>query len=237
MARFLCALRTKWAIPADLWSDIEPMCLLAIEQTNYLDEGAIEILGPEHPFELTLPGGGIIRGVVDRAAIYQREDGSRFAVISDYKSQGRRFTEADLVNNIQALVYQLFIWKTYSIPASVEFVMLRHPPTKRTLDKHIQRVEPASLDTLEGFEYYLDHMNRVFEGFGLSDAYDHFCDDWGFCRNVCSFYRAFDYWQSTDSITGDLVANYPLDKKPEPCDNQVVTRRTFKGCPKHMGKI
>lgn len=214
VARLVQRWQIKHAIAPDLIADIDPMVMLAITKTNFLDVGATQTFEPEHEFLLTLPGGGIIKGFIDKLAIF----GDR-AIITDFKSQRNRFTKDELINNVQASVYQLYAWKTFGIPAEVQFVMLRHPPTSRTPDKHIQTVPPMTPAQMVGFEYYLEHMYGVLKGFGVKDAYAHMHDDKGFCERVCSYRRPFSYWSIT-KLDGTPVRRVWIDPKTNDLDTR-----------------
>lgn len=230
ISRLVRAWVAKTKMGPDIVEPIDAMCMLVLNQTSFLDTGATKTFDPEHEFKLTLPRGGTVKGFIDRLAIYGEGD-SRRAVITDYKSQGKRFTANELRDNYQALTYQLYVWRAFGIPATVEFIMLRHPPTSRTPEKHIQRVEPSTSAQLAGFEAYLDHIHAELQTFGLKEAYSHFHDDEGFCRNVCTYFRPYDYHHVTKR-DGTFVGNFMLDNLRHLGQDEVAQTRHYAGCPR-----
>jgi RecB family exonuclease len=220
----------KVKLASDLVGDLDPMAMLVLNKTNFMDIGATETFPPEHEFTLNLPNGAVIRGYIDRLARH-----GDVMKIWDYKSQRERFTSNELTNNFQAMTYQLYVWKHFKLPAEVTFVQLRHPPTSRTPQKHLQIVPPATPDQLAGFEEYLEHIYQVLQGFGLKEAYSNFCNDFGFCKNVCTFFKPFRYISVKKKDTKELVGNYMIDNVPQLKDNEYSEELEFSGCPKHNG--
>lgn len=156
--------------------------------------GATKWTPPDHwtnekRFKMTLPSGAVISGFIDLWLQWKDR-----IVIIDLKSQGQKFTKADLPHNVQASIYQLAGFKETGIVPTVEFIMLRHGPTTRTPDKHIQRVDPPSRFALVGLEVYIDSVYLSVNQFGLQDAYSSPCADEGFCTRVCSYYKPYPYW-------------------------------------------
>lgn len=217
--------RTKMA--DEIVADIDSMCMVALNHTDFLDEGAVRRFDPEHEFKMTLPSGGIVKGFIDRLAQYPHR-----WVIWDYKSQRNRFSVEDVRDNYQSLTYQLYLWRTFGALAEVRYVLLRHPPTKRTPDKHIQITPPATPEQLIGFERYLDHMWHVVNAFGLPEAHAGLCSDGGFCRNVCSYYAPLRYLALKDE-SGAILSTHMLDNPPHPLYNQTVVEMSHPGCPKY----
>lgn len=215
--------RTK--MKDEIVADVDAMCMLAINQTDFLDEGAIRRFDPEHEFNMTLPSGGIVKGYIDRLAQYP----DRW-VIWDYKSQRERFTAKEVKDSYQSLTYQLYLWKTFGVLAEVRYVLLRHPPTKRTPEKHIQITPPATPAQLIGFEQYLDHMWGVVNSFGMTEAHAGYCGDEGFCLRVCSYRYPMTYLAVVDQATGQTISTHMLDNPPNLAYNQRVEERSFSGC-------
>lgn len=206
-------------------ADIDGMCMVAINETNFLDEGATKRFEPEHEFRLTLKNGGTVKGFIDRLAEY----GDQF-VIWDYKTQRDKFTNEEVLNNFQSLVYQLYVWRTFGKMAEVRYLMLRHAPTKRFPNRHLQVTPPATPAQLEGFSIYLEHMHNVMNNFGLEEAQLKYHEDRGFCDRVCSYRKSFPYVRVTKVKTGELVGKYFLDFCPQIKDDELAERCTFKGC-------
>lgn len=197
------------------------------------DAGQPRIWKPEHVFVLKLNDDSEVNGVIDRMAVINGA-----AVCRDFKSQGKRFTGDDMMANIQAFIYQLYIWKTFRLPARVEFVMLRHPPTSRTPNKHLQVVEPLTEGQLRAVEEHIKDLQPVFNAFGMTEAYSNLCQDWGFCKNVCSYYVPFDYWAVVKKDAPEAEApikTFPLDTAAQPeyavKSDELLVKRHHAGCP------
>lgn len=175
-------------------------------------------------------GDFVISGVID--LLIETPTGP---VILDLKSQAIRFTKEELASSYQSMSYQLYVWRTYQRAARVEYVLLRHPPTSRTPTKHIQVTPAPPVSAYAGFEVYLKHMFRVFNGFSLEDAHSHFCDKEWFCDKVCQFKKAFKYNSLINIADNSLIANYLPGDTPAPTDEQYVEGREYRGCPRFGG--
>ncbi len=197
LARLVRAWQVKHAIAADLIADLDGMLHVCLNLLDFHWKKAdLDLLtkqpltyGPEHEFTLDLGAGVIIRGYIDDMA---QVDG--IMVIRDFKSAKNKPTAAEVPHTVQAIVYQLYVWQKFKMPARVEFVYVRHPPTPRSPQRHLQIVQPASAMHLDGFSDYVRSIHAQVSQFGLEDAYSAPCDDWGFCKNVCTHYAPHPYW-------------------------------------------
>ncbi len=228
LGRLVRAWQRHTKVSDTLIADIDPMVMLVLNHTNFLDEGATRRFEPEHEFTMTLKNGGKVRGYIDKLAFYGNQ-----AIVWDFKSQKNRFTQDEVTNSLQGLVYQWYIWKTYGLLCEVRFVMLRHPPTKKDPSKHIQITMPATPAQLEGFELYLEHMWETVNRFEERDAHANFkMDDDGFCRNVCSYFTPKTYLSIKKRDTKTLVGNYLPEFAPEPKADEYVETLRHSGCPR-----
>jgi hypothetical protein len=220
----------KYNLEQKLINDVDAMVLLVLTQTNYLDEGATKTFPPEQEFNLIIGGKYPMRGFLDRLAIF----GDKI-IITDYKTQGKVFTQEELDNNIQASVYQSYCKKQYGLPAEVQFIMLRHPPTRVNATKHIQTVPSKTDSELAGIECYLEFMGQIFSNFTEEDAKKTFkCDiDDGFCWRVCQFRQGRDYKVKLDK-EGNIIAGYSINNEPEfdANEGEKIEVRSYKGCPR-----
>lgn len=158
-------------------------------------------------------------------------------IITDWKSQRSKFTKAEVADNFQSLVYQLYVWKKFKELASVQYVLLRHPPTPRTKDMHLQITPPATPEQLEGFEYYLEHMAELFNNFTEKEAKYRYCEDEGFCERVCSYRRPFKYMVVKNKNKPEDEKRFWIDPATqvlpyEPKADEEVEIREHPGCPK-----
>lgn len=184
----------------------------------------------EQRFEITLSSGAVISGFIDLLLVWPDR-----AIVIDLKTQKDKFTRKELPNNIQAIMYQLVCHRQEGFMPAVEFIMLRHAPTKRTPNLHIQRVEAPPDVALEGLEYYVDQTYARVNTFGLEDALVSPCDNLGFCLNVCKHYAPHPYWivSKADDPQGltPLSSHLELDKATKACkDGEITIERQHAGC-------
>ncbi len=139
------------------------------------------------------------------------------ALVMDLKTQREKFTRADVPNNIQAAIYQLACKREFGFVPAVEFIMLRHPPSKRYPVMHIQRVEAPSLAHLAGLEVYIEGMFGVVNALTEEQALSHPHDDEGFCKRVCQYHKPFTYWARVkcDDPKRIPIETYLPARKPE----------------------
>lgn len=217
----------KHKIAQELIDDVDPMVMLVIQKTNFMDVEADEVFDPEHEFILVLPSGGKVKGFIDRMARY-----GDVIRVTDYKSQKEKFPKKKVVNSFQGLTYQLYIFRKFGLLAWIEFVLMRHPPTKRTPEMHLQIMKPSTPEQLAGFEMYLDHLHASIQNFGWTEACSNYHKDSGFCKNVCSYYRPMEYLALKKKETNELVGTFMIDNPPQVPDDCYVETLYSKGCPK-----
>lgn len=231
LARLVRTWKDKHSISDELITDLNGMLYVGLVLVDFFFTKAVKVYPPEYEFTLDLGDGVEVRGFIDRMA-----DMGDFILLRDYKSQRNRFTAKELSESIQAWVYQLVCLQMFGKPARVEFIMLRHPPGKRSPERHIQIVEPSTPSQLAGLREYLKDVGKQTESFGLEEALRHPHSDPGFCSNVCSFYAPLDYWalvpRDNPTITTPLKT-FALDRPPQDDyygTDQVLVRRQHLGC-------
>lgn len=233
VARLVRAWQVKHGISEELLADLNGMLYVGLilidfhwTKANRDTSGAPITHGPEHEFELTLPDGTTIKGFIDDMA----EEGDTITV-RDFKSQKKRFDSDELTNSIQAAVYQLYVWTTFRKRARVEFILLRHPPTSRTPEKHLQVVPPASLAHMAGLTHYVQEVSARVNSFTLDDAWASPCTDVGWCRNVCSHYAPHDYWVLVKRDAPEVsLKTFMLDNPPDIGSDEMLVKRSHPGC-------
>lgn len=208
-----------------LSADLDSLVLVGLE-TDFFCLGAEKVLPPEHEFLLEIDGMKI-KGYIDILAFYKDK-----IKIRDYKSQGKRFTEDEMENNIQAGIYQLYANEKFNQQAEVEFVMLRHPETKRMPNKHLQVVPPYSKGELEGFVQYLKYLDELVQNFSLETATDNLKaeKDIGFCKRVCSFREPMEYYILLDK-NGEIVQSAKKQEQLTIKEGQTIEKKFYSGCP------
>lgn len=212
-------------VTTKLSDEFDSLVLVGLE-TDFFCKDADKVLPPEHEFLLEIEGMKI-KGYIDILAFYKDK-----IKIRDYKSQGKRFTDDEMENNIQAGIYQLYANEAFGIPAEVEFVMLRHPETKRTPGKHLQVVPPYTKGQLGGFVQYLKHLDEQVQNFNLERATDNLkaqTDD-GFCKRVCQFKDPKTYYILLDA-EGQILQSSDEENKLKAKEGQTIERKSYSGCP------
>ncbi len=181
----------------------------------------------EKRFEIDL-GAGKISGFID-FIVYISD---KYYKIIDLKSQRNKFKQEEMADNIQGLMYQLAIWEEHKATSDAEFILLRHPPTKRTPNKHIQVTPQATPAQLNGLKVYLQELYSIVNGgFGLREGMARPCEDSGFCRNVCTYFNEFNYQSLRKKENNALVRNFLLDDKVKVGDDEYIQILTSKACP------
>lgn len=241
----------------DNWKMISDMIYTGLS-IDFFCEGRI-LHPPEMKFSLESESPRYkLAGIIDKLA-----ENPDFMEIKDYKSSKDTFEGAKLEENIQALIYILYISKTFKKPAVVDFIFLRFP------DNPLRHVE-FPLDVLEGFEFYLENIYDKLEGFSYDVAQDNMAADLGWppkekegfigmraCGLAkfpgemnaahkqgkpggkklwhCSQKFPYKYWVMIEN--GNIInSERKLADLPIPQDGQSIEARTYEGCPsfKHL---
>lgn len=209
-------LRKNPDITSEISKDINALTFLALNHDFFFKDAKKE-LQPEFPFEIDC-GEFQIKGFMDRVGIYDN-----IAVIRDFKTQGKKFSELEISDNLQSKFYQLGIKKILGIPARVEFIMLRHPKTP------VQIVEPLGDDVLGGFEYFLAAVNQEINKLDKNTAKNNFKaeKDIGFCNYVCQLKKPTDYFVNL-SEDGKIMRGAFLEKELDA--KFKIEKRRYNGC-------
>lgn len=222
----------------EIIADLDKLVFVALNH-DFNCKGAKRVLEPEHSFEIDY-GEFAVRGVMDRVVLYDDH-----AVIRDYKTQGKRFSQSDLDWSIQAFCYQLAVMHEFGLPSEVEFILLRHPGNRKDPTKHLQVVPAASVAQIEGFKYHLADVNEQINALTLETSMLNLKAerDEGFCLRVCSLKDPFDYWVLLGDVERPLASTrVPKigigDENPDewaarqlaPKEGQYVEKRRYNGC-------
>lgn len=220
--------------------DLDALIFVALNH-DWSCKDAVKILPPEYPFEIDF-GAFAIKGFMDRVILYKHG-----AIIRDYKSQSKKFSDDDLQNQLQAFMYQTAVKHEFGLSAVVEFLLLRFPPNRRDPSRYLQVVEPLSDAQIEGFKVYLSHLNEAINALTEETATDNLKSqhDYGFCTRVCSLKDPFDYWvllgEGDTPLASTRVPKYGLPEEQDPNrwafdqlapkSGQRVQKRRYNGCP------
>lgn len=235
VARLVRAWKVKHGISNELLADLNGMLFVGLVLVDFYwtiankdKDGQPITHGPEHEFLLKLDDGTEIKGFIDDMG----EQGD-IMVIRDYKSQKKRFDEDELVNSIQAAIYQLYVWTKFGKLARVEFVLLRHPPTKRTPEKHLQIVPPCSALHMDGLVHYIKNVSAKVNQFTMEDAWTSVCTDEGFCRNVCTHYAPHPYWvvvKKGDKLETPIRSSIVESDLKDIGPDEIILAKQHNGC-------
>lgn len=193
----------------------------------------------EHRFQMTLPSGAVISGFIDLLLIWIGADGvTTRTIVIDLKSQAAKFTKAELPSNVQGAMYAMVTYWEFGIVPEVVFLMLRHAPTDKTPNKHLQILSPPSLLTLAGLEVYLESTYLQVNSMTFEEAATHCSQDEGYCQFKCSYLRPFQYWVVFDPVKDPEGKERPkssyftLDAATKAAQDGglAVVERAFKGC-------
>lgn len=185
----------------------------------------------EKRFRMEL-GSATISGVIDLLLVWPDR-----AVVLDIKTQKDKFVRKDLPDNIQACMYMLAVRAECGMTPNVDFILVRHPPTKRHPELHLQRTAALSTGALDGLAEYLKDMYGVINAFGIEDALLSPTSDVGFCERVCPFLRPYEYHAVVKRDAPNAVTpikTYLLDKPLHDGytlgADEIMVRRRHGGC-------
>lgn len=144
LVRLGIRLLKKYNLEVDEWFDDFIDLATAGLLDDFYDENSDDIYEPEYEFIIQTDK-YILRGFIDRHARYKDK-----IKIKDFKSKSKIFSEEELQENIQALIYMFALYKLKGFPSDVEFKLLRHNKT--------QTVEWCGEDAIKGLGIYLDYL-------------------------------------------------------------------------------
>lgn len=201
-----------------------------------------EMQAPEYAFELGNPemDGYKAVGFIDKHAIFPEQ---KLVKIGDYKSSKSKFSEYELQNNIQALMYSLAMHKKYpEYDSTVDFIFLKFNRSP------IQNISFSKAKIL-GFEEYLKSTYSYLQSFDLNKAKDNLAahnekNAW-LCGRAnypgetkadgspiwhCPYKFPFDYYAIVDESGNNLRTAHSL-KELNAQEGEVVKKKRFDGCP------
>lgn len=218
----------------------DEMILVGLKNEFFGKRGAKQI-DPELEFNIENQSPRYnIRGFIDKFIEYSNK-----LEIHDYKSSKQKFKGDELDSNVQAMMYTLVAKKMKpDLSALVKFIFLRFP------NQPIQEVQ-FDEETLEGFEMYLEHINKIVDNYDESDADSDFAADkdmpkkgfsgpllCGFAKQPgqlkkdgtpmwhCPYKFAFEYYEKVDD-EGNVI--FSSKQKPKGKYN----KKFYSGCPKY----
>lgn len=173
-------------------------------------------------------GEATISGFIDLLLVWPDR-----ALVIDLKTQAKKWTIADVPNNVQAALYALATYRDLGLLAATDFVMVRHAPSARYPRMHLQSVPAPSRAHLAGLEAYVETMYGVVNQLTLEQAAQHPHESRSFCEKVCGYHKPFDYWALVKRATPDMtpIKAFMVGSEPkEVAEDEVLVKRHHAGC-------
>lgn len=233
----------------EIFNKIVDMIWVGLNTDFYVKGG--KIIGKEYRFKIKSKSPKYsIYGTIDKIAI--KDD---YIIIHDFKSSKLQYSGEDLQSNTQALMYSLAaskLWPKYK--NKVIFIFLQYP------ENPIQELE-FDKNTLLGFEYFLEHVQKQIDSFTEQDAKNNFAvdkripKDGGFGGKIqcgfakypgqlkkngelmwaCSFKFKRDYYVLIKD--GQIIKSAHTKEELIPKDGELVEIRNYLGCPKFFNAL
>ena len=147
------------------------MIYVGLDNEFFGGEGG-HIEGPEKEFKIENKNPKYnIYGFIDKPVEFKKE---KLLKIVDYKTSKQKFKGEELQSNVQAMMYSLAAKKLWPKMKRriVQFLFLKFPRTPK------QELE-FSDEQLEGFEYFLESINKTLENFDEEAAKSNYAADNG----------------------------------------------------------
>ena len=233
----------------EIFNKIVDMIWVGLITDFYVKGG--EIIGREYRFKIQneIPKYSIY-GTIDKIAIKDN-----YIIIEDFKSSKLQYSGEDLKSNTQALMYSLAaskLWPKYK--NKVRFIFLQYP------ENPIQELE-FDKNTLLGFEYFLEHIQKQVDSFSEEDAKNNFAvdkeipKDGGFGGKIqcgfakypgqlkkngdlmwaCSFKFKRDYYVLIRD--GRVIQSAHTKEELVLEDGDSIEVRTYLGCPRFLNAL
>lgn len=225
---------------------IDEMIIVALRNDFYgLDEGG-KVLSPEIEFTLaSVNPRYVLTGFIDKVIEYE----DRVKIV-DYKTSKKKFSQEELSENLQAIIYMLYLGKemNFKKKLEVEFVFLKFPKDP------CQKIQMTKNEIL----YYEDYLSDIFKrinSFDDKQAVSNFAMKnkpskgkfdgmlmCGFAKQKgqlkkdgnpmwhCQYKFPFDYYIAVD-MWGDRVASsFDLEEIEGKYPNNAIIKKKYKGC-------
>jgi hypothetical protein len=220
----------------------------------------------EKTFDIEIDDGDkhyYIYGFIDKLFLY---DKGKRAVIRDFKTSKKVYVGKEITNNLQNLIYCLAVKKMYPNceELQTEFLFLKFDLESDLLGldgEGVLKMEPMSLNELDGFEYHLTEIQSYLDNFNYNTACSNFAADQpypedksfsgplscGFAKQPgqlkkdgtpmwhCNYKFPFDFFALKDS-DGNIIktAKEGEEHKLSPDDSvgEYLEKMHYEGCPK-----
>ena len=204
-----------------------------------------------------------IYGFIDKLFLY---DKGKKAIIRDFKTSKKIYEGKEITNNLQNLIYCLAVKKLYPNceELQTEFLFLKFNLDSDLLGlegEGVLKMEPMSLNELDGFEYHLTEIQSYLNNFNYDTACSNFAADQpfpedksfsgplscGFAKTPgqlkkdgtpmwhCNYKFPFDYFALKDS-DGNVIKSAKEGEKhllsADESLGQYIEKMHYEGCPK-----
>jgi hypothetical protein len=233
-------------IPAN-YMLVDQMILVGLKNDFFVKDG--ELLGAELKFEIKNESPNYyIKGFIDKP--FKVKDK---VIIDDFKSSKSKFEGEDKESNIQGMMYSLASKKTWpELEPEVRFIFLRFGDDPMVKIKFNE-------NTLKGFEYYLESIQKKVNNFTEEDARKNYAFDQtavegfkgklmcGFAKFrgekkkdgnpkwCCQYKYPFKYYVLKDKDNKTLKSSFENDIIPK--QGERVLELDYLGCPRHRPPI
>ena len=232
----------KYHISQEIMDEMNSCIMCVLNNIDFFHSKATKVFPPE--WEFHLKGANYhAKGFLDDLAIYGTGSEST-GCIRDWKTMGLSYkTEAELMEEfgIQATMYQLAVYKHFGVLSTVEFYLVRYPPTAKKPTRHIRVIPAKSVDELRGYEMYLEYFGNYLKNFGIPEAMSNFAadDEKGkrFCQYICKFKQPMDYIAHVGADGKTIKGYFPDDTLPQLKEGETLEERHYGGCPRFGGRI
>ncbi|MDB4314587.1 PD-(D/E)XK nuclease family protein [bacterium] len=195
-----------------------------------------------------------ILGFIDKLFLFKKK---KIALIRDFKSSKQVFSGNDITDNMQDLMYRLAIKHLYPeyVKREMEFLFLKFDPETEGLIE----MPDVPDEELEGFEYFLTHIQEVINNFDEKTALSGLAYHKGFPKKeegfagkivcgrstrlgqlkkdgtpmwACPFKFARDYYVVLDKENKTVFTSWSKSDAKEKCENGLtLEKRHYAGCP------
>ena len=225
----------------------------------------------EKTFDITVSDGDLnyyIYGFIDKLFLY---DKGKRAVIRDFKTSKKVYSGSEITDNLQNLIYCLAVKKMYPDceELSTEFLFLKFDLEQDLLGldgEGVLKMEPMSLNEIEGFEHHLTEIQNYLDNFNYDTACSNFAADQpfpddksfsgplscGFAKKPgqlkkdgtpmwhCNYKFPFEYWV-VKSSSGEVIQSVKSsDKhtlKANSSEGEYIEKLFYEGCPKFPSSL
>lgn len=122
-----------------------------------------------------------VRGFIDKHALFTDNDGDQYVEIWDYKGKKKKFSEAELKQNMQAFIYLMAAKTLYPninlLKSKVKFVLLDYP------EAPVQEFQLENMSEYNKFLASMEEYQKLIDSFGREKISSGLAKDKGFPKD------------------------------------------------------